>query len=138
MKIAKKNNLPDDIIFLDHEPFSRKFIRSISIEEDDYDFETNDSEDITSILNWTRWYKRLGINKPQVVVKMQDLISNWESHNQEEKDILLNFVVDINPISVCLTTEQIADLQDKVWVGFITYEIGTPNVKKEFDGVNWI
>ena len=67
---------------------------------------------------------------------MQDVISDWASHNQTEKDNFLEFAsqTDIPTLSALQKT----DIEAIIYSGFTIFENGAANVKKYWNGSAWV
>ena len=136
MKLAKLNNLrKQDELFLDGEPSWRYNRRSIIVVDDSYDFVANDATDISSITNWIIYHKK-SKSRQEVVESMQSTITDWSTHDQDEKDMFLTFSA--NTTNPTITSDQRNELKSMIHKGFTIFEKDGTNVKRYWDGSAWV
>ena len=136
MKLARLDTIErEDILFVDGEPDSRYFVRQVLAVADSYDFESNNATDISSIPNWIKYFRKAG-SRQNAIIYMQDVISDWSTHDQDEKDLFLGFAVEtINP---CLNASQKSDIESLIYEGFTIFTNGGSNVKESWNGTTWV
>lgn len=71
---------------------SNNAVNLISIVSDSYDFVTLLGTDISSIMNWFDLGVKLISDVHLISEEVIKFISNWTTHNQAEKDLLLEFI----------------------------------------------
>jgi hypothetical protein len=93
MRIARIDNLErEDHLYTDGEPQWRYDRRQIVLVENDYDFETNNTTDVSSIENWIKYdfllpdYQCL-----QKSIRLEGLKKGWTNCTTAEKDILIDY-----------------------------------------------
>ena len=137
MKLAKYINLErQDSLFYGSakEPDIRYKRRQIKVVEDSFTF-TASITDVSSITNWIKFWMRAG-SKAKAVEYMQSTISNWTTHDEDEKDLFLDFVVYAGEPCVVSSLQKV-DLQPLIGVPFVIFENGGVNAQKVWNGSTW-
>ncbi len=137
MKLAKLDELArNDSSFQGGEPNSHYEYRQVIVVADGYDFETNNATDVSSVLNWIA-YNRKVLNRPLAATYMQAMFSDWANDTQSDKDAFLDFIIQSAPEPCVVSSLQIIDLGPLIWQGFEVFQNGGTNVLKYWDGSAW-
>ncbi len=137
MKLARLDNLTkEDGLFKAGESDLHYEYRQIIIVADDYNFAGNNATDISSVTEWINHSNKVGL-KALTVEYMGKLISDWATHDTDEKEAFIDFVL-YSGETCTLSALQMADIEDKVNINYEVWESGTPDVKKSWDGSAWV
>ena len=137
MKLAKYTTLErEDSLFYgnEKEPETRYKRRQIKVVEDSFTF-TASIIDVSSITNWIKFWMRAG-SKAKAVEYMQSTISDWSTHDTDEKALFLDFVVYAGE-SCVISSDQKTDLEPLINIGFTIFENGGVNAHKVWNGSTW-
>jgi len=136
MKIARLDNLArQDDLFIGNEPEIRYRRRQIIQVADNYDFAGNNATDVSTIPNWIKYEGRFNLLPGDTIDRCNGLISNWATHDQSDKDRLLDLVKTVsNP---CVNELQMSDLEPMITHGFQVCNTDQSNRLEVWDGTIW-